>query len=310
MKNRWLRRSVGAVLFIGLTAVSLAALALWLGNRELPPPTEAERQQAFRRAVSWVRINEAQLLREHNMPLWWFVQTAAERSQDPDLVALMARYRAVAVQEGVTRLPWWRMVDPKADTRQGLVPVDTLEPYQRFLYHALTCEPQALPQGDTRAFLAPGICRPMLTQVILNDPVCSTHQLAGVMLLERVACTRKDAPPALAHTLLHDIEQQMTWDVVLKDAYLQRVMMLMWQGQPGQLKPVWLHRVYQAQQPDGGWAGGRQFPELPQWAQPWVLRARLATWWPSRFHAGAGSDFHASAQGLLISALALPAPRP
>jgi hypothetical protein len=217
----------------------------------------------------------------------------------------MARYRAFAAEQGVTRLPWWYMVDPKATTQHGLVQLDTLEPYQRFLYHAVTCEPQALEQGDTRAFLAPGACRPMLTQVILKDPVCTTHQLAGVMMLERMACTPKDALPGLANTLLQDIEQQMGWDVVLKDAYLQRVMMLMWQGRPGRLKPVWLHRVYQAQQPDGGWAGGRQLPELPQWAQPWMLRAQLARWWPSRFHAGAGSDFHASAQGLLIAALAL-----
>lgn len=305
MKNRWLRRSVSAVLFVGLIAVSLAAVALWLGNRDVPPTTEAQREQAFRRAVSWMRAHETELLRDSNMALWWFVQTAAERTNNPDLRALLLRHRAVATQDGINRLPWWHMMDPNADTLRHIVPLDALEPYQRFLYHAVTCEPVALAEGDTRAFLAPALCRPMLTQVILDDPACTTHQLAGVMLMARMACAPQHTLPPLARALLQDIEHQMQWDVVVKDAYFQRVMMLMWQGRPEQLKAVWLHRVYQAQQPDGGWAGGRQFPELPQWVQPWALRAHLAKWWPSRFHVNAGTDFHASAQGLLITALAL-----
>lgn len=43
MENRWLRRRVSAVLLILSTAVSLAALALWLGNRDMPPASEAAR---------------------------------------------------------------------------------------------------------------------------------------------------------------------------------------------------------------------------------------------------------------------------
>jgi hypothetical protein len=310
MKNRWLRRGVNALLFIGLTVASLVMLAMWVGQRDVPSPTAAEREQAFKRAVSWVRTHEAEILQERNIALWWFVQAAAERSADPDLAALMARHRALSARDGITRLPWWHMLAPKADTPDTSVQAESLEPYQRFLYHAVTCQPVALGQGDTTAYLSADACRPMVSQVFVRDPVCTTHQLMGVLQLSRMACTTAPKLPLLERELLADIEQQMQWDVVLKDAYFQRVMMLMWRGHPEQLKPVWLHRVYQAQQPDGGWAGGRQFPELPPWAQPWMLRAKLATWWPSRFHAGTSFDFHASAQGLLITALALPERKP
>jgi hypothetical protein len=111
----------------------------------------------------------------------------------------------------------------------------------------------------------------------------------------------------LKKDLLADIRQQMGVDVVVKDVYLQRVMMLMWYGDPASVKPIWLRRVLMAQQADGGWIGGRQMPELPEKLQPWFIRSQLAQWWPTRFTSASTSDFHASAQGLLITALALKA---
>ena len=159
-----------------------------------------------------------------------------------------------------------------------------------------------LSTGDTRAFLDERACRPALTQ---NDPACTTHQLIGVMLMAREACAPAAQLSPLQVNLLGDIEQQMQWDIVVKDAYLQRMVMLMWQGKPEQIKAVWLRRVLMAQQPDGGWIGGRQLPELPRRLQPWQIRSQLAAWWPSRFQAHTGSDFHATAQGLFITAMAL-----
>lgn len=298
-------RVVNAMLVIILALLSIAGTALWLGNRETAAPPLAEREQAYQRAVAWVRNHESEILKEHNSALWWFIQTTAERTGDVYLMGLMRRYEAVATHEGLVRLPWWRMMQPKADVLLNVVPLEPLEPYQRFLYHGVTCQPVALEEGDTHAFLDKRACRPAATQVLLKDPACTTHQLIGVMLLDRMACSSTSDLSALQTDLLDDIEWQMHWDVVVKDAYFQRVMMLMWQGKPEQFRAVWLKRVLLAQQADGGWVGGRQFPELPSWMQPWLIRSKLAAWWPSRFHAGGGSDFHATAQGLLITALAI-----
>lgn len=307
MKKNWRPGAVlNTVLVITLAVASIAGAALWLGNRETAPATTAEREQAYQRAVAWVRNHEAEILTEHNTALWWFIQATAERTGDAYLMALMGRHEALAAKEGITRLPWWRMMHPQADVTLNVVPLEPLEPYQRFLYHGVTCQPVALDRGDTRAFLDKGACRPAATQVLLKDPACTTHQLMGVMLMNRVGCSPAGELSALQTDLIKDIEQQMHWDVVVKDAYFQRLMMLMWMGKPEQLKAIWLKRVLMAQQADGGWVGGRQFPELPSWAQPWLIRSKLAAWWPSRFHAGGGSDFHATAQGLFITALATP----
>lgn len=289
---------------------SLGAWAVWHGNRDVAPASMMDRQQSFQRAVSWMRANEVQVIKEDNVALWWFVQTAAERTGDEFLRGLVSRYlAAVSTGEGPAD-PWRRMLLPKTEVVLDMASVRSMEPYQKFFYHALTCQTFSLDEGqdDTNSFLEKDRCHPQPTRVWLADPVCTTHQLVGVMLLQRVGCNPEGHFPELEADLLKDIHRQMQLDVVVKDAYLQRVLMLSWRGGPDQVKPVWLRRVFLAQQADGGWVGGRQFPELPHWIQPWVIRSKLAAWWPTRFFARNTSDFHASAQGLLIAALAMTAP--
>ena len=303
--KKWARQLAKAAVGLALLASALIATAFWAGNRELAPATMAERQQSYQRALSWVRVHEADLLKDSNVALWSFIQKAAERTGDDYLKALMAKYMEAFKKSDSATSPWRRMVDPTAEVTFNADDLQILAPYQRFFYHALTCRPVALDDGDTSVFLKNGVCHPAFTQVWLKDPACTTHHLVGVMLLQSVGCVSRSELLTLENDLLADIQQQMRWDVVVKDAYLQRLMLLMWYGKSEQVKPVWLKRVLQAQQPDGGWVGGRQFPELPEWAQPWLMRSKLAVWWPSHFNSVNASDFHATAQGLLIAALAL-----
>ncbi|RZL03053.1 MAG: hypothetical protein EOP36_06400 [Rubrivivax sp.] len=284
------------------------AVAIWHGNREVAPPSLGERQHAYKQAVSWIRAHEADILKDDNAALWWFVQTAAEQADDDYLRTLVRRF--LYQNQGNSRkgVVWRRFLEPGAEVVLDISAVRTMEPYHRFFYHALTCVPVELDGIDTNAFLRNDVCHPQPTEVWLKDPVCTTHQLVGVMLLQRAGCKPAQELVGLKKDLLIDIRQQMTVDVVVKDAYLQRVMMLLWYGGAESVKPVWLQRVYRAQRADGGWIGGRQIPELPEPLQPWFLRAQLANWWPSRFNTASASDFHASAQGLLITALALKAP--
>ncbi len=303
--KKWTVRVAKTMLVLIVVLASLGALAVWHGNRDVTPVSMVDRQQSFQRAVSWMRAHEAQILKENNVALWWFVQTAAERTGDEFLRDLVLRYLAAASADEMTVGPWKRMLLPKAEVVLDIASTRWMEPYQRFFYHALTCQPVVLDASDSNVFLQSNACHPQPTQVWLKDPVCTTHQLVGVMLLQRVGCARPDELATLESDLLADIHQQMQLDVVVKDAYLQRVLLLLWRGGPDQVKPVWLQRVVLAQQADGGWVGGRQFPEWPSWAQPWVIRSKLALWWPSHFNAVSSADFHASAQGLLIAALAI-----
>jgi hypothetical protein len=97
---------------------------------------------------------------------------------------------------------------------------------------------------------------------------------------------------------------QLTWDPRVVDVYVQRVLMLVESGAVERVKPVWLQRVLAAQQPDGGWAGVDPLLELGS-EFSLGLGPRGFTLSPPR------SDFHASAQGLLLlSLLVHPEPEP
>jgi hypothetical protein len=77
------------------------------------------------------------------------------------------------------------------------------------------------------------------------------------------------------------------------DVYLQRVLMLAESGDARSIKPIWLQNVIEAQRPDGGWSGVD--PLLPLGAgrylgfdgRGFTLRRPV-------------SDFHATAQGVLL----------
>lgn len=303
--KKWSVRVAKATMGLTVVLASLMALALWHGNRDVAPLSLSERQQSFQRAVGWMRAHEAQIIKENNVALWWFVQTAAERTGDEYLHGLVLKYLAATSASDNPANPWRRVLAPRAEVVLDLASTRSLAPYHKFFYHALTCVPVPLNDGDTSVFLQNDVCHPQPTEVWIKDPVCTTHQLVGVMLLQRAGCARHEEVAALEGDLLSDIHQQMRLDVVVKDAYFQRVLMLLWRGDHEQVKPVWLNRVVMAQQADGRWIGGRQIPEWPHWAQPWVIRAQLARWWPLGFDA-LGAEFHASAQGLLIMALSLP----
>jgi len=297
MKNRMTRLSRTTFVVLALLGGMLATAtwATWYWNRSVAPPTLAEQQQSYRRAVGWLRANEARVLKDGNSALWWMVQTAAERTGDDYLKGLVRRSMTIAYGDGGPAAAWKRIVYPDAEVTLNLFSLRPFEPYQRFFYHAVTCQAVDLDDGgDTSRFLERGVCHPLLTQVYATDAVCTTHQLIGVKLFQRAGCPSPVDLNQLQSELLTDIDQQMRWDVLFKDAYLQRVLMLQWVGGPGQVKPIWMRRILAAQQADGGWVGQRHVPEMAASLQPWHLLGRPAP-----------TNFHATAQGLLITALAI-----
>ncbi|MDE2594032.1 MAG: hypothetical protein KGL57_07310 [Burkholderiales bacterium] len=301
---------MGKVLLLAsLASVLAAGAAIQWGNRTDDQPSVAMRQQSFDRAIGWLKANEALVLANGNAALWWMLQTAAERSGDAYLHDLVLQSTNLAYGPPDQALPWRRMIFPTVPTHHPGVSTDELSDYQRVFYHAVTCQPVRLDDGDTTRFIRQNMCRPQFSHVWMQDPVCTTHQLMGVRLIERAGCAVGSADlPALKADLLSDIQQQMRWDVVVKDAYIQRVLMLYWAGGADMVKPIWLRRVFMAQQVDGGWTGRQQVPELPAWGQPNVVLTQVAAAVPGMAHRQFEmSDFHATAQGLLLAALSLPA---
>lgn len=304
LKNKWLQCATAGLVLVVVGVVLAIAATVLVANRDVPAPSASQWQLSHQRSVQWLREHESEVLRDGNAALWWMLQTAAQTTNDPYLVDLVARATVLHYPRPERTSPWKRLVHPQAEVVAGLVNTAQLEPYQRFFYHAATCVPVALADGDTRVFLSQNTCRPQWRAVAMQDPVCSTHQLMGIALIKRMSCPRPDALPDLEQSLRADIAQQLTWDVQVRDAYIQRVLTLVWLGGSDRVKAVWLTRVLAAQGADGGWSGGRQVPEWLSYLQPNALRAALS---------GAGfknsaqtpypSEFHATAQGILLSAL-------
>lgn len=291
----WLIKSARIALILVVVVGGAVMGMTWYGNRDLPPPTLAEHQASYQRAVGWIRTHEATVLADGNSALWWMVQAAAERTHDAYLHDLVRQY-LLRYAEIAKSSPWQRFINPKAEVVVDWNGVRSLAPYQRFFQHALTCFPVVLEDGsDSNDFLDKGLCRPITTQVYARDSVCTTHQLMGVTLFQRAQCPTTVNLGQLQSELVSDIHEQMRWDnVLMKDAYIQRVLMLYWVSGAEQVKPAWMHRVLAAQQADGGWVGERHLPELPDGLQLWRLRSKPLP-----------TNFHATAQGLLLSALAI-----
>lgn len=303
----WGRRLAKLTLAATLIALALLAWAHWLGNRDVPAVTQAEIDLRYAKAMAWLRANETTVDASNNAALWWMVQAAAQRTGDPYLHELLARAESRMFPPGQPPLPWKRMLHPRTEGVTVANDLSRLHAYQRFFHHALTCVAAQGPGGDSSLFLETPVCRPVWRQLVKGDAACSTHQLMGLKLFRQTGCMPPRDLAPLEAELAGDIVQELTLDPVMKDAYIQRVLMLVWQGHADQVKPVWLRRVLEAQNTDGGWQGHRRMPELPSWLQPWEVRERLARRWPRRFSPEkVDKDFHATAQGLLLLALLRP----
>jgi len=97
------------------------------------------------------------------------------------------------------------------------------------------------------------------------------------------------------------ILSELRWDYRVEDAYLQKVWTLIESGRRNEVKPVWVRRILEAQEADGGWTGADIITPLP---------GGRALFWEGGMRPRMGlrpeSTFHATAQGLYLMALLLP----
>lgn len=295
---RWL---LWAAAFVSLAAAFVAFATWWLSSRPVDPIPRATLVDQRQRAMQWLRANEQRVLADGNSALWWMLQDAGRRSGDAYLQSLtqMALSRHFAAPNEME--PWRRMLEPGARINAYSKSLSELRDYQRFFHHALTCMPLSLKDGDTSQFLTRDMCAPMLTKVAWSDPVCTTHQLFGMMFIRQTGCAGVPAFNDLEEELLDNVRLQLTWDPVMRDPHIQRLLLLALHGRTDEIKPIWLRRMLDAQEPDGGWLGHSRIPELPSWLQPGHLRELIALIKtdlvvPKK----TDFDFHATAQAIFL----------
>jgi hypothetical protein len=124
----------------------------------------------------------------------------------------------------------------------------------------------------------------------------------GFRLMQQHGCGDPLATQEAVTALQHRIRRQLTWDPRVVDVYLQRVLMLVESGATSDVKPIWLHRLLDAQHTDGGWGGIDTLLVLPA-GNSIGFDARGLTFSKSP------SNFHATAQGVWLMSLLLSAER-
>jgi hypothetical protein len=281
------------IAFAALLIASALGIAQYF-SREQPPVTKAEAEASLHAAIGWMKANEADVLGDGNQALWRMVRISAELTHDPDLARMYASYYERYYQRGRTDV-WEHWVNPAATTPVTLNALENLAAYQHLFIYASTCNAALGADPYVSQQLSADYCAPALPRALRGDPTCSTHQLMGLaMMLER-GCGDAAALKRAIPVLQADIVTQLRYDPRARDEYIQRVQMLYETGAAASIRPAWLRRVIQTQQPDGGWTGLRSIkllfgdlaksvglPDTP------LSNEEMA------------SNFHATAQGLLL----------
>lgn len=274
-----------------LVMVGIYLFLVWQNNREAELPTEARYRASFEKSIVWLQANRSEILVSTNSMLWWMIKESADLTNDPRLVGLYQEYKRNVLDKNSRNV--WRSLFAK-NSYFNIDPFDIIQfpDYnQHFLYGA-TCS-RLLEQEDIiQRQLKPEFCNeyhPM-------SPACVTHQMMGMRFMQRYDCGDQAMVKEVITALQDKIVTQLTWDPRVVDVYLQRVMMLMDSGARQRIESVWIKSVIDAQLDNGGWSssealfpvgGGKYFSFTSR-----ILGVKRIK-----------SDFHASAQGILIMSM-------
>ena len=273
---------IGAILFAYMSGV-------YLNNRDLPQPAAELMQQRLDHSTQWLVNNEADLLQQANPMLWWMLQEAEKISHDKRIADLLNKYkqRYPQIQQGA----WGPLFGAPSRSYLGAYSVSGLPYYNQHFIYALNCaadiaEDILVVEQQNKA----NFCH---QASYIYRPACITHQLMGINFLLEKNCNLLADINEVVKSLQGDIKWQLTFDIRVVDVYLQRVLMLLITGAEKEIKPVWIHQLIDHQLDDGGWSNFVELLPLPG--------EKSLGFSPKILSIGnAKSDFHATAQGVLI----------
>lgn len=284
-----MKKTLIALAFTILVPVCAAVAGLlYMNNRTATWPERDELAPALEAGIDWMTRHREAILKQANPVLWWMVQQSAERTGDPRLQALFADYAAQRL--GVGRNLWVPLFYPGRWVPFSDADIAHFPDYNLHFIYAISCDSGLADNPVVQSQLDPGFCDRHPWR-----PACATHQLMGFRFMQINQCGDSEATRASVSALQSRIVAQLTWDPRVVDVYVQRVLMLIESGAADRVKPVWLRRVLDAQRPDGGWAG----------VDPLISAGELTLGFGPRGLSlkQPRSDFHASAQGLLLLSL-------
>ena len=285
----------GTALSILGTLAAVYVGLFYINNAAMQPPDQARIEKSFGAGVAWLEANREHILSVPNQPLWWMVQQSAERTGNPILTSLFEDYRTRHLERG--RTIWKPLFYPGRWVPVGRDELADLKDYQTHFLYAINCDPDLAAQPLIQAQLNANYC----DQYPLR-PTCVTHQLMAFRFMQRAHCGDAETTQAAIRKLQARLVRQLTWDPRVVDVYLQRVLMLVESGARESVKPVWLHRILDAQRSDGGWSEIDSLISFGDGEGSFGFNARGIT------GRRPVSSFHATAQGVFLMGLLLQTP--
>jgi hypothetical protein len=279
---RWLLAGMGLLVLVG-------GYIFWNNNRPVAAPDHGQLEAARERSIQWLISNREKILEDNNSMLWLMVQEAADISGDERLQGLFASYRQRHIETNPNSL-WRPLFYPKTWVPVRYQDIARFPDYNQYFIYAITCDRDLAKVPAIAAQNTPEFCdrHPL-------RPACVTHQMMGLLLLKRSECGDMKQLDETIRTLQQRIRKQLIWDPRVVDVYMQRVLMLVQSGAGDLVKPVWLQRLLDAQQTDGGWSGF--MPLVPVGKHRYIGISRLPGIGTLR------SNFHMTAQGVLLFSL-------
>ncbi len=291
-------RAMKKMLTVAAVLVAVLAMtygvAVWRNNSAADTVQTPRLEQSLSEATEWLVERGDRLVEREHTILWWMLREAAILTQNEPLASLVGRYR----KRWVDPKPLWRpLFEPDVYAGQPVIEEDfDVEPYQWMFVYGVSCDTALGKSPIIRPQLEPDWCG-----WSVFTPRCVTHQLLAMRLMQRTSCGDPQQVDALAEHLKDRVEREAIWDPRVTDGYMQRVLMLLESGEAARVKPVWVARILDAQNSDGGWDDLDPLLPLPgDKALGWTstvptLRAEKST-------------FHATVQGVWIVSLLLAQP--
>ncbi len=286
---RKIMRFISALILI---VFLFAGYLVWANNRTIDAPSQTSIREGLEKSIQWHLDHREKILQSDNAILWWMLKESADLTGDARLQSLFADYKRL--QLDVNPYNVWHYYFNQNSLAP--VPVDALihnlPDYNLLFVYGLTCNPELGGLNIVQSQLQEDFCQ----KEHPISPACVTHQVMGLRFMQRRNCGEQSNIQSLILALQEKIVTQLTWDPRPVDVYIQRVLMLVDSGARDQVKPVWLRKVLDAQMEDGGWCDF--FP---------LIRLGKNKHFGLTGHGidrrAYTSEFHATAQGLLLMAL-------
>lgn len=274
-----------------LFLLTICAFNVYLNNKQAEWPTEKKIDKALVKSIDWLHEKKSFIEQKHNPGLWWMLKEASDITDKPELIEIYTDYKRNYLNKRPPNIwtPYFQPTfKPKAP---DILEIMDLDKYQVFFIYALSCDNALYEEPLVKKQFNANFCSPYFIH-----PRCVTHQQMAIRLLQRSDCGDQTKLSDLSTQLLNIIKRELTWDFRVGDAYLQRSLMLAEAGRFDLIKPVWIQRIIEEQNPDGGWDDVHTILPLG-----WDVVIGLSSKMP--VIKKEISTFHATAQGVWLLSL-------